>query len=219
VTLIKKPHDLILLDLDGTISDPLQGIARSINYALEHFGYTPLMQAELACYIGPPLDESFKLITKSNDSKQINDLVAKYRERYSDIGYAENILYPHISEALAQISATEIPLAVCTSKRADFAERILSLFNLRHYFSFVNGGDIGIQKWQQIKELHSRGLVSVNSVMVGDRAVDLIAANKNGLTAAGVLWGYGSQLELSQENPYYLFNSPLELKKLIKNKE
>uniref|UniRef100_UPI003990D882 HAD hydrolase-like protein n=1 Tax=Iodobacter sp. CM08 TaxID=3085902 RepID=UPI003990D882 len=55
-------------------------------------------------------------------------------------------MYPHITEDLAQISAKGIPLAICTSKRADFTERILSLFNLRHYFSFVNGGDIGIQK-------------------------------------------------------------------------
>jgi phosphoglycolate phosphatase len=83
-------HDLILFDLDGTISDPLEGIGKSINYALTHLGYEPLEIAELAQYVGPPLDETFKRIT-GNDSES-KKFVAKYRERYGDVGYSENVL-------------------------------------------------------------------------------------------------------------------------------
>ncbi|WP_374759869.1 HAD hydrolase-like protein [Iodobacter sp.] len=68
-----------------------------------------------------------------------------------------------------------------------------------------------------MRQPHSQGLVSANSVIIGDQGVDLVAANKNNLTAAGVLWGYVSQAELSQENPQYLFNSPLKLNNLINN--
>jgi phosphoglycolate phosphatase len=202
-------HDLILFDLDGTISDPLEGIGRSINYALAHFGYEPLQLSELAKYVGPPLDETFKQITGNEaDSKT---LVAKYRERYREVGYTENSLYPGITEAILELHQAKRPIALCTSKRQDFAELILDMFGLIHYFQFINGGEIGVAKSQQIEYLLSQGQVSEATVMIGDRAVDLIAAHKNGLKAGGVLWGYGSHAELLNEAPLYFFKSPSEL--------
>jgi phosphoglycolate phosphatase len=202
-------HDLILFDLDGTISDPLEGIGRSINYALAHFGYKQLKLPELAKYVGSPLDETFKEIT--GNEAECKALVAKYRERYGDVGYTENILYPGVAEALFKLQAVNVPIALCTSKRQDFAERILKMFELIHYFRFISGGEIGVNKSQQIKSLLLQGQVSKSTVMIGDRAVDMIAAHKNGLNAGGVLWGYGSQAELLNEEPLYLFSSPSEL--------
>jgi len=205
------PHDLVLFDLDGTLSDPLLGIGRSINYALSTFGYASLELSELAIYVGPPLDETFQSITGSTSPSQVSALVARYRERYADIGYSENVLYPGIAEALTSLSEAGVPLAICTSKRKDFAERILEMFGLRSCFSFVDGGDIGLHKWQQIEDLLSQRFVSTSTVMVGDRAVDIVAAHRNGLQAAGVLWGHGSRAELVSERPRYLFDSPPEL--------
>jgi phosphoglycolate phosphatase len=206
---MRQNHDLILFDLDGTISDPLEGIGRSINYALDHFGYEPLKLSELAKYVGPPLDETFKEIT--GNEAEVKALAAKYRERYGDIGYTENILYPGVAEVLLELQAANVPIALCTSKRQDFAEQILEMFELIHHFRFISGGEIGVNKSQQIKSLLLQGQVSQSTVMIGDRAVDMIAAHRNGLNAGGVLWGYGSQAELLQETPRYLFNSPSEL--------
>lgn len=206
-------HDLILFDLDGTLSDPLQGIGRSINYALTHFGYESICQTEIAKYIGPPLDETFRRIT--GNQTDCHALVAKYRERYSEIGYTENVLYPGVAEVLHKLKTANIPMAICTSKREDFAEKILEMFGLSHCFRFISGGDIGISKVQQIESLLSQGRINHFAVMIGDRAVDLIAAHKNGLKAGGVLWGYGSQDELLEENPSYLFRSPSELIRLF----
>jgi phosphoglycolate phosphatase len=205
-------HDLILFDLDGTISDPLEGIGRSINYALAHFGHEPLKLSELAKYVGPPLDETFKEIT--GHEAECKALVAKYRERYGDVGYTENILYPGVAEVLLKLQVANVPIALCTSKRQDFAERILEMFELIHYFRFISGGEIGVNKSQQIKSLLLQGQVSKSTVMIGDRAVDMIAAHKNGLNAGGVLWGYGSQDEILNETPLYLFSSPSELMQL-----
>jgi phosphoglycolate phosphatase len=205
------PHDLILFDLDGTLSDPLIGIGRSINYALSHFGHPPLEISECSAYIGPPIDQSFKSITGVTSPIHLKALVTKYRERYADVGYSENVVYPGVAEALAKLSKANIPLAVCTSKREDFAERILEMFSRRAYFLFIDGGEVGVHKWQQVGGLLARGAVSAASVMVGDRAADLVAAHRNGLHSAGVLWGHGSREELVIEQPQYLFNSPLEL--------
>jgi phosphoglycolate phosphatase len=211
LTRMHRPHDLVMFDLDGTISDPLVGIGRSINYALSYFGHAPLELTALAVHIGPPLDKAFRSITGTTSPDQVGALVAKYRERYAEIGYSENVLYPGVPEALATLANAGMPLAVCTSKRVDFAERILEMFGLRHHFRFVSGGDIGVQKWQQVAELTSQGLVSRSTVMVGDRAVDLIAAHRNGMDSGGVLWGHGSRAELANEHPRYMFASPTEL--------
>jgi phosphoglycolate phosphatase len=208
---MKTPYDVLLFDLDGTLSDPLVGIGRSINYALAHFGHPELPLSQLAVHVGPPLDQAFSAITGLRSSSALGGFVAKYRERYGEIGYSENVLYPGIPEALHSLAGAGIPLGVCTSKRTDFAEKILELFGLRSYFTFVCGGEIGTQKWQQIQDLLANGAVSQSTVMVGDRAVDISAAHRNGLHAAGVLWGYGSREELAAEQPRYLFSAPQEL--------
>jgi phosphoglycolate phosphatase len=204
-------HDLLLLDLDGTISDPLVGIGRSINHALSHFGFAPLQMSQVPAYIGPPLDESFRALTSITDGEQIGEFVAKYRERYAEIGYAENELYPGIPEALERLAAAGVPLGVCTSKRVDFAERILRMFGLHDHFAFVSGGEIGTHKWQQIERLLADRCITRSAVMVGDRAVDITAAHRNGLSAAGVLWGHGSREELEREQPRYLLSTPAQL--------
>jgi len=204
-------HDVVLFDLDGTLSDPLVGIGRSINYALAHFGYAEIPLSELAVHVGPPLDQAFSSITGLSLPSALDGFVAKYRERYGEIGYSENVLYPGIPEAVHSLASAGVTLGLCTSKRADFAEKILELFGLKSYFSFVSGGEIGTHKWQQIRALLETGAITQSTVMVGDRAVDITAAHRNGLQAAGVLWGHGSREELEAEQPRYLFKTPDEL--------
>src|ERR1043165_7863846 len=208
---MKAPHDVILFDLDGTLSDPLVGIGRSINYALSHFGYAEVPLADLTVHVGPPLDQAFSVITGLSSVSALEGFVAKYRERYGETGYSENVLYAEIPAVLRGLSQSGMKLGVCTSKRVDMAEKILDLFGLSSYFSFVSGGEIGRHKWQQLEELLANGVITQSSVMVGDRSVDITAAHRNGLHAAGVLWGHGSRAELEAEHPRYLFSTPEEL--------
>lgn len=150
-------------------------------------------------------------ILKPPAKSKIN-VSAPYSPRDSDVGSSENRLYNGIIEALDILSSIqEIKLGICTSKRVDFAERILEHFSLRHHFSFVNGGDIGIEKWQQLGSLLEQGDINQKTVMIGDRYIDITAAQKNNLGSAGVLWGYGSHSELSQYEPSHIFTSPCEL--------
>lgn len=206
---------MILFDLDGTLTDPLVGVHRSMNYALSHFGFAEISLAEAALYVGPPLDVTFSQITQRSSTTLISELVAKYRERYAEVGYSENCVYSGIPDALAYLHKTGVKLAVCTSKRTDFAEKILEMFALRQFFEFVDGGDIGVHKWQQVERLVRCGSIRETAVMVGDRAVDMIAANRGGLSCAAALWGYGTQRELEAERPNYFLRLPAELRSLV----
>ncbi len=207
---MNRRHDLILLDLDGTISDPIRGIAKSINYALAALGFEEVSQSRVASFIGMPIDEALAALSESASSNLVNQLVVKYRERFASIGYSENSLYPGVLEALVDLHEKKVPLAICTSKRSDYAEKILQMFGLDSLFRFVNGGDVGTTKQEQIAEMLVTGEITRNTIMIGDRSVDLAAAHAGGLTSAGVLWGYGSREELERENPSRLFESPEE---------
>lgn len=201
----------LIFDLDGTLSDPAVGIGRSLNYALEALGYRCITADEVFKFVGPPLDWAFRQIVPDASDETVRALVAKYRERYGDVGYAENVLYAGIAEALAQLSAAGVRMGVCTSKRTDFAERILEMCGLRGHFSFVNGGDVGVTKRDQLRSLLEQQAVTRTSIMIGDRAVDIHAARANELGAVGVRWGYGAEAELLAAAPDRILGSPAEL--------
>ena len=120
-----------VFDLDGTISDPAEGIHRSLDYALGAFGHAPIREGELSRFIGPPLDQTFSALVAGATPDHIAALVAKYRERYSDVGFAENVVYPGMPAVLRELDAAGVGLGLCTSKRADFADRILRRFGLQ----------------------------------------------------------------------------------------
>ena len=206
---------IVVFDLDGTLSDPLDGFARSINHALGLHGLPERAPADLARFIGPPLDEAMIELSDGGSQALRTQLIADYRRRYADLGYAENTLYDGIPEALHALRDAGATLGLCTSKRADFAEAILALFGLRPLFAFVSGGDIGVHKWQQLQALREAGRVGDDSVMVGDRAVDISAAHRNGLHACGVRWGFGSLAELQAERPRHLAEMPHDLPGLL----
>jgi phosphoglycolate phosphatase len=209
-----SPPASLVFDLDGTLSDPIVGIGRSLNHALATCGFAPLPAEAISTYVGPPLDRAFRAITGSDSPERIDALVAAYRTRYRDVGFAENVMYPGIPEALAGLRARGAVLGVCTSKRVDFAERILALFDLRAHFAFVDGGDVGIEKQSQLRALLEKRSVARDALMVGDRAVDVHAAKANGLRSVGVLWGHGSAAELEDAGADYVLDAVPQLLEL-----
>jgi len=204
-------YSTLLFDLDGTISDPLVGIARCLNHALASFGFEERPKSELATCIGPPIDAVFARLARTDSKELVADLVARYRERFSDVGYSENRRYPGMAEVLQGLHDAGAVMAICTSKRADYAGKILRMFRIDLLFDFVDGGDVGIHKHEQIARLLEEGRISTRALMIGDRDVDLSAAQRNGLDSAGVLWGYGTEEELRAGNPAFTFATPDDL--------
>jgi phosphoglycolate phosphatase len=201
----------LVFDLDGTISDPVLGIGRSINHALESFGYPAIAEREVSKFVGPPLDQTFRSIVGPVTNARIAEFVSRYRERYADVGFSENVLYPGIADVIHRLDEAGVALGICTSKPVGFADRILRLFDIREHFHFISGGDIGIAKRDQLASLLAERLVGASSCMIGDRAIDVIAAKANGLVSVGVLWGHGSLEELQEAAPDFLLSTPHQL--------
>ncbi len=205
----------LVLDLDETISDPSLGISRCMNHALQIHGFDTVSSKDIAREIGPPLDEMFLKLAPEVSTENIPALVSTYRERYSDCGYSENLIYPNIFSAIEQAYKAGLRLGVCTSKRTDFAEKIILLFGLSRFFDFVDGGDIGISKEMQLARLLSCGAIDRGAIMVGDRAVDIHSATANGLRSIGVLWGFGSNAELTKASPTHIVETVSEFCRIV----
>lgn len=194
-------YNTILFDLDGTLTDPKEGITKSVAYALQHFDIQVDDLDSLTCYIGPPLAVSFPEYHGISE-EDTPTAVAKYRERFSDVGWAENLVYDGVGQMLAALKRAGKKLLVATSKPELFAVRILEHFGLASYFDLICGAPMhapkGHGKADVIRDaLERAGVRDVSeAVMVGDRLHDVEGAHKIGLPCIGVLYGYGDREEM-----------------------
>ena len=122
----------ILFDLDGTITDPKEGITKSVAYALSKFGIKVDSLNELCKFIGPPLKDSFIEYYNFNDD-EAEKAIKYYREYFSDRGIYENQVYKGFEDILISLKENNKVLIVATSKPTIFAQKILEHFNLRKY--------------------------------------------------------------------------------------
>ena len=191
----------ILFDLDGTLTDPGEGITNSVAYALERYGISVSDRTQLYRFIGPPLVNSF-MEFYGFPEEQAKEAVEVYREYFSVHGWAENRVYEGIEDLLADLVRAGKVLIIATSKPLVFAERILEHFGLAKYFTVICGAPLhapkGHGKADVIREvLQAAGVVDPSSaVMVGDRHHDVDGAKAAGIPAVGVLYGYGDRAEM-----------------------
>ncbi len=190
----------ILFDLDGTLSDPRDGILGSIDYAVRALDYKSPPASRLEEFIGPPLRETFRCLLGDVTPGLIEEAVGKFRERYSAHGMFENQVYEGIPDVLITLRRKSYRLWVATTKPGVYAERVLEHFGLSEYFDGVYGAQLDggrSEKKELIKFLLEREQIGAcGTVMVGDRAQDIVGARSNGLDGIGVLWGFGSREEL-----------------------
>ncbi len=205
----------LLFDLDGTLTDPREGIVRSIQHALATLGRGCPDPVHLEQFIGPPLIHSFRILLDTSDEALVNAALAAYRTRFSSLGIFENHLYPDIPGALQTLQRAGCTLHVVTSKPAVFARTIVEHFDLGPYFSSVYGPELddpSPDKHSLIRRtLDTEGLDSNNAVMIGDREHDIVGARRNGIATVGVTWGYGSLSELTAAAPDHIVDSAAEL--------
>lgn len=208
----------ILFDLDGTLTDPKEGITRCVEYALNKFGITVEHLDLLLPYIGPPLYDSFVQI-QGLPEEHAAQAVVYYRERYSTVGMFENAVIPGIAELLEALQAKGYSLYVATSKPTVFAEQILKHYGLDGYFRYIGGSNLDgtrSKKAEVIRYvLEQAGIAPEESVMIGDREHDIIGAKACGVASIGVLIGYGSEAELSASGADYIASTVEEIGEII----
>lgn len=191
-------YSAVIFDFDGTICDTGEGILKSAKYALEAFGYNAPDYEELTCFIGPPLLITFQEKFGA-DAATADELVRKFRERYTNKGVFESKLYDGVKELLMKLKKDNIKIGIASSKPQDYIETLLDHFGIKSYFDVICGVSFTadceskasiIARCQ--KELDTAGNLCL---MVGDKKYDMEGAKANLIDSAGVLWGYGTKFE------------------------
>ena len=209
----------ILLDLDGTITNPAEGITKCFEYALNHFGIKVESRAELEQFIGPPLRKSF-MDGFGFDEEKAELAVAKYRERFIPTGMFENVVYAGMEHALKTLKNAGKVLIVATSKPEHMAKKILAHFRLDVYFDDICGSNDDASRNEKDEviryALEKQGITDLSDVlMVGDRKFDVIGAAKCGLKCMGVLYGFGDREELEAAGAAYIAETVEDMARII----
>jgi phosphoglycolate phosphatase len=205
----------VLLDLDGTLSDSRPGIEACFRHMLSELGHDPATAGDLSWAVGPPIAVSVRTLLANYHDDRVDLGLRTYRARYTDVGIYECTVFPGISEALAALTNAGRTLCVATSKRRDFADRVVDYLGLRTYlpkvYGALPGGGLDDKKDLLAEILRVEGYAPATTTMVGDRLHDIHAAQANALRSIGVLWGYGGQAELQEAGADVIVASPSEL--------
>lgn len=209
----------ILFDLDGTLTDPKEGITKSVQYALSFFGIDEPDLDKLVGFIGPPLDESF-MEYYGFDKETTWKAIDRFRQRFSEIGKFENKAFDGIHEMLSVLKQSGKRLAVSTSKPEVFALEILEKYKLIDFFDVVCGCELDgsrVNKAEVIEETFRRLKTAEreSSVMVGDRIYDITGAKKCGIKSIGVKFGYAKEAELENSGADFIVDKIPELTELL----
>ncbi len=212
-------YDIVLFDLDGTLTDPGEGITNSVAYALKKFNIIVEDRTELYNFIGPPLIDSFMKYYGMNYDDGLK-AVEYYREYFSVTGIFENKVFEGIAEMLDKIKKSGRKIALATSKPEQYAVRILEHFNLSQYFDFVGAATMDETRSKKadviaytLKKLNVTDKSKV--VMIGDRHHDIDGANQNCLDSIGVLIGYGDREELETAGATYIAETVNDIIKFL----
>ncbi len=209
----------LLIDLDGTLTDSRPGIFNCIRHAFSEYDLEVPDEKDLLWCIGPPIQESLGKLIGPDSQDLLEPVLSRYRERYGSVGLFENSVYPEIEDALAEAVRQGHSLHVATSKVGVYAKRIITHFGLDQHFTSVTGSEFDgtlADKSELIAHILEREAIDpAQAVMIGDRKHDMIGARKNGVTAIGVLWGYGTGRELMESGANLCARKPHLLAELI----
>ena len=208
--------DAVLFDVDGTLIHSSPGILATMEYTFRQMGIDPA-GIDLTRYLGPPLRRSFG--EHFSDEATVKKMVDIYRTQYEKEGCHQCMVYPGVREMLEQLKGQGIKLYTATSKPTVVVTPILKEQGLLEYFTFVGGAsqdksvDTKTAVMQQV--LARPELQGARVLMVGDRKDDMKGAADCGVTAAAVLYGYGSRQELEPFAPWCLAETCQDLTRHI----
>ena len=202
----------VFLDLDGTLTNSGPGILNSVSYALDKMRFVS-SQGDGSWMVGPPLWESVRILGVPEN--RLDEAVRHYRKRYADIGWSENSLYEGVLTELSSMKSKGYQLCIATSKNDTYARKITKYFGIAEFMDHEFGSDSDETRADKTSLIHhamtKSNAASDNSIMVGDRHYDIVAAKNNKLPSIGVAYGYGGLQELEKAGASKIISKPTDL--------
>lgn len=216
---LKSKYDIVLFDLDGTITESSEGIKKGLEYTLEKLNMKYDGLDDYSLYIGPPLMDTFKNLFKLNQ-EEAEQAYKYYFEYYNEKGKFQCVLYNGILDVIKDVKASGAKTAVCTSKYEPFAIEIIEHMKMGNLFNAICGSNKeGTRRKKE--DLIPYALNKVNKkdkesvVLIGDTKFDAEGAKITNIDFVGALYGYGVKTEMEKENGKNFANSPEDIRQFI----
>ena len=186
--------ELLVFDLDGTLVDSQRDLADAVNATRAWMGLDPLPPVTVAQYVGNGAPVLVQRALPDAGQEDWSRGLKYFLEYYRDHMLDSTVLYPGVREALDQLHAEHIPLAVLTNKPIRFSLQMLEGLGIDLHFFRVYGGNSFPEKKPDPTGLNAlvveSGADRTRTIMVGDSAVDVDTARNAGVQACGVRWGF-----------------------------
>jgi len=209
----------VLLDLDGTLSDSRPGIAACFQHTLRAMGHDPETAGDLTWAVGPPIAVSLGRLLAPYGDDRVDMALTIYREQYSSVGLYDCTAYPGVVAMLETLRGLGMTLCIATSKRRDFAERVIDHLALRPFvravYGALPGGGLDRKADLLAHILETEHFGAGDCTMLGDRFHDIEAAKANAIRSIGALWGYGGRAELTEAGADSLAAAPGDVAALV----
>lgn len=214
-------YKYILFDFDGTVFDTVEGITKSVQYALAKRGIEAELDS-LRCFAGPPLVDMFMEkfdLTQEEAEAATED----FRERYQPIGLYECRVFPGIKELLHALIGAGLHVGIATSKPQHLAEKLLEGEGMLELFEVISGSDSDGNNNSKAavltRAMNALGADKKETVLVGDTKYDVAGAKACGVECIGVRYGYAAEGELASAGADHIVNDLQQLKALLLNEE
>ncbi len=217
---MSKKYQIIIFDLDGTITDSKTGIVKSLSYSFEKMGIMKYSEKSLCEFIGLTLEDIYKQVLQTNDKMKINHAIELYRERFEKIGIYENKLYNGMDKLIEKLYNNGKIIAIASIKPAIYSTKILEYFKILNFFKFIVGASPDGRhdnKTNLIRIIRDyiNNKNKFEFIMIGDRKGDIKGAMNNGIDSIGVTYGYGKEDEFCDVKPTCLVNSIDDLEDIL----
>jgi phosphoglycolate phosphatase len=190
-------YSAILFDVDGTLLDTGPGLRAAIDCTLQHEGLHPLDDATIRTFIGPPIQDSIRRVYGLSVEEAWR-VATLFRSFYQGDALLMAQPYDGVLDVCAELVRRDVPIAIATYKRQDYAERVLKHFGFDHFTTHLFGSDFEGKLTKADIIAHaaaSLGVPHEDALMVGDTKHDAIGAEQAGMPFLGVTYGYGFATE------------------------
>ena len=214
-------YQAVIFDLDGTLLDSLDDLADSMNAALERQGFPTHPVEKYRYFVGDGITELARRVLppEQRNKAMVEDSVRQMSEEYAKRWACKTRPYPGMEDALDELAATGVRMAVLSNKPDAFTKKMIPALLPRWNFYPILGARPGVPvKPDPASALEIAALLGLppSQIMyVGDTAIDMMTANMAGMFAVGVAWGFREVPELIEHGAQAVVKVPVELLKLL----
>ncbi|MFA6419090.1 MAG: HAD-IA family hydrolase [Candidatus Margulisiibacteriota bacterium] len=214
---MKLPIDLIMFDLDGTLSDSIPPAIVAVQAMLKELGLPAKTAAEIHKHVGFGELPLVGGAIGSRDPVLQQKALEVYYRNYTNVGIKQVPLYPHVKEFLEHFK--EKTKYILSNKKDEFIRLILANHGLLGYFNEICGGDtapcLKPDPCTILKILADHQITPERALLIGDMTVDIETGKNAGIHTCAVTYGFDDKAKLAAAKPDFLVDDLLELKELI----